>query len=161
MPFFKKKQKDALPTATAPNQSSIQNVRKQTPTSPPVALPQKETQRHEDGWIKKEVAPEDVQELLHLCTLALKQRGIVVPYQEWSIMRTQLTVRLGLDAPFFFLPFRPNTVQYLSVTRAFIRRFFREFTSGQDGSISSFSEEVRLLEPMVRGQIAWGDRSAK
>lgn len=75
MPFFKKKQKDASPIAAAPKQSPNPNVPKQTPTSPPIAPSQRDIPKREDGWMKKEVTPEDVQELLHLCTQALKQRG--------------------------------------------------------------------------------------
>lgn len=60
-----------------------------------------------------------------------------------------LTDLTALDTPFFLLPFRPNSTQYLSTVRTFIRRYFKDEIS-QNTLLSSWSQEMKLLEPMVR-----------
>lgn len=41
-----------------------------------VALPKP---RWEEAWSRKEVAPEEIQELIHVCTQEMKSRGILAP----------------------------------------------------------------------------------
>ncbi|KAJ8129284.1 hypothetical protein O1611_g4348 [Lasiodiplodia mahajangana] len=80
--------------------------------------------RWEDAYARTSVEPEEVQELIHRCTIELKARA--------------------LDLPFLLLPFRPTSDP--SAVRTFIRHFFNE-THGLHGE--TLAHELRLTEPMV------------
>ncbi|KAK0631914.1 hypothetical protein B0T14DRAFT_559656 [Immersiella caudata] len=99
---------------------------------PESTLPAKET--WEDAWTRKTVEPEEVQELIRLCTQELKARA--------------------LDLPFLLLPFRPTSDP--SAVRTFVRHFF----DGRDGSPAlrgeALANELRMTEPMViSGVVKW------
>lgn len=84
--------------------------------------------RWEESWSRKEVAPDEVQELIHICTQELKSRA--------------------LDTPFLLLPFRPGSDA--SSARSFIRSFFRDaYEGGGSYRGESLRAELRLTEPMV------------
>ncbi|KAJ9646615.1 hypothetical protein H2199_002664 [Coniosporium tulheliwenetii] len=90
-----------------------------------VALPKP---RWEDAWSRKEVAPEEIQELIHVCTQEMKSRA--------------------LDMPFLLLPFRLHSDP--SAARSFIRNFFK--SSYERSALctgASLQHELRLTEPMV------------
>ncbi|KAF2201109.1 hypothetical protein GQ43DRAFT_47046 [Delitschia confertaspora ATCC 74209] len=84
--------------------------------------------RWEDAWSRKSVAPEEMQELIHVCTQEMKSRA--------------------LDMPFLLLPFRPDSNQ--SSARNFVRNFFK---ASYEGSMQYTGEglrqELRLTEPLV------------
>ncbi|RVX66349.1 hypothetical protein B0A52_09957 [Exophiala mesophila] len=80
-----------------------------------------------DAWIRTRIDPEEVVELLHLCTVELKSRA--------------------LDVPFLLLPFRPSSDP--SAARTFVRNFFvppqdREHLQG-----TLLENELRMTEVMV------------
>ncbi|KAL7270041.1 hypothetical protein RUND412_007263 [Rhizina undulata] len=79
----------------------------------------------EDGWLRTQVSPEEVQELLRGCTQEIKSRG--------------------LSTPFLLLPFRPNSDA--SPARTFIRNFFNTTTGPLSGAL--LQQELRLTEPVV------------
>ncbi|MCJ1463307.1 hypothetical protein MMC07_001913 [Pseudocyphellaria aurata] len=89
------------------------------PTPPP-------KQRWEDAWARKDVEPEEVQELLRGCTHELKSRA--------------------LDMPFLLLPFRPASDP--SAARSFIRNYFNP-DRGPQLQGDRLSQELLLTEPMV------------
>ncbi|KAI1920354.1 hypothetical protein LOZ65_004068 [Ophidiomyces ophidiicola] len=81
-----------------------------------------------DAWLRTEVSPEEVQELLRGCTRELKARA--------------------LDTPFLLLPFRPTSDP--SAARTFIRNYFSpppEKARAYRGE--GLVQELRLTEPMV------------
>ncbi|WEW59941.1 hypothetical protein PRK78_005423 [Emydomyces testavorans] len=81
-----------------------------------------------DAWLRTEVNPEEVQELLRGCTQELKARA--------------------LDTPFLLLPFRPTSDP--SAARTFVRNYFNpppEKASALRGE--NLLQELRLTEPMV------------
>ncbi|KAK1755043.1 DUF1708-domain-containing protein [Echria macrotheca] len=95
-------------------------------------LPAKEV--WEDAWTRKTVEPDEVHELIRLCTEELKARA--------------------LDLPFLLLPFRPTSDP--SAVRTFVRHFF----DGRDGTQSlrgeALATELRMTEPMViSGVVKW------
>ncbi|PGH23864.1 hypothetical protein AJ80_02112 [Polytolypa hystricis UAMH7299] len=81
-----------------------------------------------DAWARTEVNPDEVQELIHGCTIELKARG--------------------LDIPFLLLPFRPRSDP--SAARTFIRNYFTP-PPGKDAPVQgeALLRELRLTEPMV------------
>ena len=79
-----------------------------------------------DAWTRKEVEPEEIQELLRGCTNELKSRA--------------------LDMPFLLLPFRPASDP--SAARTFIRNFF-SMERGTDLKGERLDQELMLTEPMV------------
>ncbi|PWW78845.1 hypothetical protein C7212DRAFT_155839 [Tuber magnatum] len=81
--------------------------------------------KHQDAWLRTEVAPEQVQELLRGCTQEIKSRG--------------------LSTPFLLLPFRPNSDD--GAARTFIRNFFDPVTGPLRGP--HLQQELRLTEPVV------------
>ena len=84
-----------------------------------------------DAWTRKEVEPEEIQELLRGCTNELKSRA--------------------LDMPFLLLPFRPASDP--SAARSFIRNFFSmEKTAELKGE--RLEQELMLTEPMVCTNLA-------
>ncbi|KAF2850658.1 hypothetical protein T440DRAFT_517967 [Plenodomus tracheiphilus IPT5] len=91
----------------------------------PVAPPKP---RWEDAWSRKEVAPEEIQELVHVCTQEMKSRG--------------------LDMPFMLLPFRPTSDA--SASRNFVRNFFKAAYEGTHlYSGEGLAQELRLTEPLT------------
>lgn len=79
-----------------------------------------------DAWTRKEVEPEEIQELLRGCTNEVKSRA--------------------LDMPFLLLPFRPASDP--SAARTFIRNFF-SMERGADLKGERLDQELMLTEPMV------------
>lgn len=79
-----------------------------------------------DAWTRKEVEPEEIQELLRGCTNELKSRA--------------------LDMPFLLLPFRPASDP--SAARTFIRNFFSTERSAELKG-ERLEQELMLTEPMV------------
>ncbi|EGE03725.1 morphogenesis protein [Trichophyton equinum CBS 127.97] len=84
-----------------------------------------------DAWLRTEVEPEEVVDLLLGCTSELKDRA--------------------LDIPFLLLPFRPTSDP--SAAKSFIRNFFSPPPERMDrpGPLqgSQLAQELRLSEPMV------------
>ncbi|KAI0187791.1 hypothetical protein F4808DRAFT_71208 [Astrocystis sublimbata] len=80
--------------------------------------------RWEDAYARTTVEPEEVQDLIHRCSVDLKSRA--------------------LDLPFLLLPFRPTSDP--SAVRTFIRHFFDD-AHRLRGEV--LSQEIRLTEPMV------------
>ncbi|KAI9687074.1 MAG: hypothetical protein M1822_002484 [Bathelium mastoideum] len=82
----------------------------------------------DDAWTMKTVEPEEVQELLHICTQEAKSRA--------------------LDMPFLLLPFRPDSDP--GSVKVFIRSFFKSLFDGSNRYRGeALRQEMRLTEPMV------------
>ncbi|RPA96170.1 hypothetical protein L873DRAFT_1695373 [Choiromyces venosus 120613-1] len=90
-----------------------------------VTPPQPQEVKYQDAWLRTEVTPEQVQELLRGCTQEIKSRG--------------------LSTPFLLLPFRPNSDA--SAARTFIRNFFNPEKGPLRGP--HLQQELRLTEPVV------------
>lgn len=89
-----------------------------------------------DAWTRKEVEPEEIQDLLRGCTNELKSRA--------------------LDMPFLLLPFRPASDP--SAARSFIRNFF-SMERGIELKGERLEQELMLTEPMVLSSVmkwCWG-----
>ncbi|KAL8716991.1 MAG: hypothetical protein Q9225_005727 [Loekoesia sp. 1 TL-2023] len=126
MPFFSRfRNKDgAGATSKSKPQSHLNGSAPPPPPKP----------RWADAWLRKEVEPEEVQELLRGCTNELKARG------------------LAPDMPFLLLPFRPASDP--SAARTFIRNFFSEERGPLQGE--RLQQELMLTEPMVlSGVMKW------
>ncbi|KAJ5459749.1 uncharacterized protein N7458_001301 [Penicillium daleae] len=81
-----------------------------------------------DAWLRTEVAPEEVQDLIRGCSHELKARA--------------------LNTPFLLLPYRPSSDP--SAARTFIRNYFNQsFDKGAPVSGDELMQELRLTEPMV------------
>lgn len=52
--------------------------------SPPAAQPKP---RWEDAWSRKDVAPDEIRELIHVCTQEMKSRGMFNCAGPWSCHR--------------------------------------------------------------------------
>ncbi|EXJ78374.1 hypothetical protein A1O3_09535 [Capronia epimyces CBS 606.96] len=114
MPFFSKvfKSKDAAAKkATAPvaNGDTHQKI------------------QWSDAWLRTRVDPEEVSELLHMCTAELKSRA--------------------LDVPFLLLPFRPSSDP--SAARTFVRNFFLPPQEREPLRGSLLETELRMTDVMV------------
>jgi hypothetical protein len=121
MPFFKNvfKSKDGSRSASKASKYPDQ-------TSADAAGPPKP--RWEDAWARKDVAPEEIQELIHVCTQEMKSRA--------------------LDMPFLLLPFRPASDT--SSARNFVRNFFKASLQGSaQYTGEGLHQELRLTEPLV------------
>ena len=92
----------------------------------PVPVPPPKPLWEGDAWTRKEVEPEEIQELLRGCTNELKSRA--------------------LDMPFLLLPFRPASDP--SAARTFIRNFFN-LERGTELNGERLEQELLLTEPMV------------
>ena len=79
-----------------------------------------------DAWARKEVEPDEIQELLRGCTNELKSRA--------------------LDLPFLLLPFRPASDP--SAARTFIRNFF-SIDKSSELKGERLEQELMLTEPTV------------
>ncbi|KAI9720005.1 MAG: hypothetical protein M1812_003130 [Candelaria pacifica] len=119
--FFSKvfKGKDGAGTSSKSKKNAFEN------DSSAIA-PQKP--RWKDAWLRKELDPEEVHELLRGCTQEMKSRA--------------------LDTPFLLLPFRPTSDS--SAAKTFVRNFFNA-TIDNSGQFSGehLKQELRLTEPMV------------
>lgn len=121
MPFFRNvfKSKEGPRSASKAGKYADQN------DGGPVAPPKP---RWEDAWSRKDVAPEEIQELIQVCTQEMKSRA--------------------LDMPFLLLPFRPDSDP--SASRNFIRNFFKsQFEGTTQFQGEGLHQELRLTEPMV------------
>lgn len=113
--------------------------------------------RWDDAWARKDVEPEEVQELLRGCTHELKSRG----WQHTTYSTKASKIRpgnsadtvcaLALDMPFLLLPFRPASDP--SAARSFIRNFFNPDRALQAQG-DRLSQELLLTEPMVSTKTA-------
>lgn len=84
--------------------------------------------RWEESWSRKDVAPEEIQELIHVCTQEMKSRA--------------------LDMPFMLLPFRPASDT--SASRNFVRNFFKAAYEGsRQYTGEGLATELRLTEPLT------------
>jgi len=119
MPFFSRKKK-ATPSRDVKQQ--VEHTNGHTPAS----IRPKFT----SSWDSTEIVPEEVEELIHLCTLEVKSRA------------------QALDTPFLLLPFRPKTD--VVPTRTFIRNFFK---SNRDGAPEyredALQQELRLTDTEI------------
>ena len=107
----------------------------------------------DDAWTRKEVEPEEIQELLRVCTYELKSRGDLRDPSLKAMTNTDVTTNLALDMPFLLLPFRPASDP--SAARTFIRNFF-SMEKGADMKGERLEQELILIEPMVsRGPPFW------
>ncbi|KAL9028224.1 MAG: hypothetical protein Q9196_003382 [Gyalolechia fulgens] len=124
MPFFSRfRNKDGAGATSKSKSESHLNGSAPTPPSKP---------RWADAWLRKDVEPEEIQELLRGCTNELKARA--------------------LDMPFLLLPFRPASDP--SAARTFIRNFFNEQRHRLQGE--RLEQELMLTEPMVlSGVMKW------
>ncbi|KAF2467550.1 uncharacterized protein BDR25DRAFT_344905 [Lindgomyces ingoldianus] len=120
MPFFK----NVFRSRDGPRSSS-RAAKHADHSDGPAALPKP---RWEESWSRKEVAPNEIQELIHVCTQEMKSRA--------------------LDMPFLLLPFRPTSDP--SAARNFVRNFFRSSYEGSSQySGPGLHQELRLAEPLV------------
>ena len=136
MPFFSrvfKKDKDKDGT-----RAKVKSKKYPDQSSPAPVVPPKP--RWADAWSRKDVEPEEVQELLRGCTFELKSRGGSLPP---SMCEAELT-QSGLDIPFLLLPFRPTSDP--SAARTFVRNFFDEDKQLKGERLT---QELMLTEPMV------------
>ncbi|KAI4228413.1 MAG: hypothetical protein L6R40_008142 [Gallowayella cf. fulva] len=118
MPFFSRfRSKDATGATSKSKKQSRLNG-----SAPPPPPPKP---RWADAWLRKDVEPEEVQELLRGCTNELKSNA--------------------LDRPFLLLPFRPASDP--SAARTFIRNFFNEERGPLHGQ--RLEQELMSTEPMV------------
>ena len=108
--------------------------------------------RWDDAWTRKQVEPEEVQELLRGCTVELKSRGrFTVPTVKFGCYCARLMAVFlvsALDMPFLLLPFRPASDP--SSARGFIRNYFSE--RGEHLVGERLEQELLLTEPMVGGK---------
>ncbi|KAI2479067.1 DUF1708 multi-domain protein [Pyrenophora tritici-repentis] len=113
MPFFK-------------NVFTSKDKQKAAKAAPEPAAPPKP--RWEESWTRKDVAPEEIQELIHVCTQEMKSRA--------------------LDMPFLLLPFRPTSDT--SASRNFVRNFFKAaYENTRQFSGEGLAQELRLTEPLT------------
>ncbi|KAL8994862.1 MAG: hypothetical protein Q9169_005283 [Polycauliona sp. 2 TL-2023] len=117
MPFFSRFRNKDPATSTAKSKKQT-HLNGSAPPPPPKP-------RWADAWLRKDVEPEEVQQLLSGCTHELKSKA--------------------LDLPFLLLPFRPTSDP--SAARTFIRNFFNE----ERGPLHDerLEQELMLTEPMV------------
>ncbi|KAF2270372.1 hypothetical protein CC78DRAFT_130756 [Lojkania enalia] len=121
MPFFK----NVFRSKDGPRSASKAGKHGEHDDSLAVAPPKP---RWEDAWSRKNVAPTDIQELIHVCTQELKSRA--------------------LDMPLLLLPFRPASDP--SAARNFVRNFFKASYDGtRQYSGDGLQQELRLVEPLA------------
>ncbi|KAF2766906.1 DUF1708-domain-containing protein [Teratosphaeria nubilosa] len=120
MPLFSRfKSKGAQP-AKGKEQTAVTNGKPAAPRKP----------RYETSWQSKTVVLEEVQELIHACTVEMKSRAE------------------ALDSPFLLLPFRPDSDP--SGARSFIRNFYQANSEGSSQYRgASLQQELRLTDPVV------------
>ncbi|KAL2405779.1 hypothetical protein ABEF95_001361 [Exophiala dermatitidis] len=80
-----------------------------------------------DAWLRTRVDPEEVSELLHMCTAELKSRD--------------------LNVPFLLLPFRPSSDP--SAARTFVRNFFLPPHNRDPLRGDALERELRMTEAML------------
>lgn len=145
MPFFSRfRNKD--PAVKSKKQSQVNGGAPPPPPKP----------RWADAWLRKDVEPEEVQELLRGCTSELKSKGMLHPTSLPSTEDDNAPLT-ALDFPFLLLPFRPASDP--SAARTFIRNFFNE----ERGPLHDvrLEQELMLTEPMVSGLLGHGRGKAK
>ncbi|KAF2742636.1 hypothetical protein M011DRAFT_472098 [Sporormia fimetaria CBS 119925] len=120
MPFFK----NVFRSKDGPRSSSRQGKHQSHDAAPAAVI----KPRWEESWSRKEVAPEEIQELIHVCTQETKSRA--------------------LDTPLPLLPFRPASDP--SAARNFIRNFFKaDYEGTRQYTGEGLQQELRLTEPLV------------
>ncbi|KAL8653837.1 MAG: hypothetical protein Q9210_001867 [Variospora velana] len=125
MPSFFSRLRNKAGAGPTSKSKSQPHLNGNAPTPPPKP-------RWADAWLRKDVEPDEVQELLRGCTNELKARA--------------------LDMPFLLLPFRPASDP--SAARTFIRNFFNEERGLLQGE--RLGQELMLTEPMVlSGVMKW------
>ena len=149
MPFFSKVFKSKEGPSSSRSKDPPQNG------AVPVAPPKP---RWDDAWLRKNVGPEEIHELLRGCTSELKSRGMygTPDFQgHHSYIFVYLlthTVHVALDVPFLLLPFRPASDP--SAARTFIRNFFaRSLDRSRKLEGQSLAHELRLTEPLVGNNV--------
>ena len=131
MPFFKNVFKSKDPSRSGSKAEA---------SSEPAPRP-----RWEDAWSRKEVAPEEIQELVHVCTQEMKSRGRCKPALTIAVVTNLPT---AIDMPFILLPFRPTSDT--SASRNFVRSFFKaEYEGTRQFRGEGLAQELRLAEPLV------------
>lgn len=121
MPFFRNVFKSREGSRSASKAGKYADQQNGGPVVPPKP-------RWEEAWSRKDVAPEEIQELIHFCTQEMKSRA--------------------LDMPFLLLPFRPASDP--SAARNFIRNFFKsQYEGSSHYRGEGLHQELRLTEPMV------------
>lgn len=109
----------------------------------------------EDAWLRKEVEPEEVQELLRGCVHEVKSRGMkcLAWLPRWGMgdggslrSRADQLIATALDTPFLLLPFRPASDPVAA--RSFIRNYFNADRAFQHHG-DRLSQELLLTEPAV------------
>ncbi|KAK3109340.1 multicopy suppressor of a budding defect, partial [Teratosphaeriaceae sp. CCFEE 6253] len=141
MPLFSRlKNKGAQPSSKSKAQTEVPNGKPAAPQPP----------RFQSTWSSRTIEPAEVEELVHVCTAELKSRGESWAQQcvgEHEVADGSIA-GAALNAPFFFLPFRPDTDP--SGARTFIRNFYKH---NADGSAhyraAGLRQELRLTEPVV------------
>ena len=112
--------------------------------------PQPHKPQWDDAWTRKKVAPEEVRELIHVCSQELKSRGIITPNHHVTQCKEKSNhSMIDLELPFLLLPFRPNADT--SAAKTFIRAYFK-YGEGPSSELAGvqLQREVRLIEPLVR-----------
>jgi hypothetical protein len=97
MPFFKNvfKSKDGSRAAS--------KAGKYGDNAEPVAQPKP---RWEESWSRKEVAPEEIQELIHVCTQEMKSRGTQALYD--AFRRVAANAQQPWTCPLYCSPSAPR-----------------------------------------------------
>jgi Domain of unknown function (DUF1708) len=113
----------------------------------------------EESWARAEVQPEEVQELIHVCTEEMKSRGMLCCAACVVCVALAVVVVLtiaALDMPFLLLPFRPglDTIG----AKNFVRQYFRVRYEGQVEPKAFARRELMLMEPIVRTSCMHGRR---
>jgi len=99
MPFFK----NVFKSKDGPRSAS-----KAANHDEPAAKPKP---RWEESWSRKEVAPEDIQELIHGCTQEMKSRGMHTP--DWAVRDPLLTRQQPWICPSYCSPSAPHPIPAL------------------------------------------------
>ncbi|KAL9049465.1 MAG: hypothetical protein Q9162_007203 [Coniocarpon cinnabarinum] len=112
------------------------NSKAKAKNAPQSQAPQKpQKQAWDDAWTRRKIAPEEVRELVNVCSQELKSRGALVHAPH-------------LEQPFLLLPFRPNADP--SAAKNFVRNYFKH-GEGPSPQLTGaeLHKEARLVEPLV------------
>ncbi|KAF2459978.1 hypothetical protein BDY21DRAFT_281088 [Lineolata rhizophorae] len=121
MPFFSRVFRNRDGAAAAAKTKKHAEPVEAEPAPPPKP-------RWEDSWSRKSVPPEEIAELVHVCTQEMKSRA--------------------LDMPLLLLPFRPDSDP--TSARHFIRSYFKSlYEGGWQHRGEALHQELRLTEPIV------------
>jgi hypothetical protein len=102
--------------------------------------------RWEEAWSRKEVQPEEVQELIHICTQEMKSRGMCLFNKKRCFAHANCC--LALDMPLILLPFRPG-LETIGA-KNFIRQYFKARYESHIDPKALARRELMLMEPIVR-----------